>query len=139
MFRRLGNGFIGIDGTHNITQYEGMELYTMIARDRWGQGKRYIYITSVTDSLRCCAKFRRACCLDADVKQDNGNAFFFCCLDPGSEPSNPAICNNDRLRSGANCRTRGRLHPKQCLPVHMARAARDLIAFSDNGISGALG
>jgi hypothetical protein len=31
-FRRLGNGFIGIDGTHNITQYEGMELFTVIAR-----------------------------------------------------------------------------------------------------------
>ena len=38
-FRRLGDGFIGIDGTHNITQYEGMQLFTVIARDCWGRGK----------------------------------------------------------------------------------------------------
>ena len=38
-FRRLGNGFIGIDATHNITQYQTLLLFTIIARDRWGQGK----------------------------------------------------------------------------------------------------
>ena len=38
-FRRLGDGFIGIDATHNITQYENLLLFTIIARDRWGHGK----------------------------------------------------------------------------------------------------
>lgn len=38
-FRRLGNGFIGIDATHNITQYQNLLLFTIIARDHWGHGK----------------------------------------------------------------------------------------------------
>ena len=38
-FRRLGNGFIGIDATHNITQYHNLLLFTIIARDHWGHGK----------------------------------------------------------------------------------------------------
>ena len=37
-FRRLGNGFIGIDATHNITQYPDFLLFTIVARDRWGHG-----------------------------------------------------------------------------------------------------
>jgi hypothetical protein len=37
-FRRLGNGFIGIDATHNVTQYQDLLLFTIIARDRWGHG-----------------------------------------------------------------------------------------------------
>ena len=38
-FRRLGSGFIGIDATHNTTQYQNLLLFTIIARDHWGQGK----------------------------------------------------------------------------------------------------
>jgi len=38
MFRRLGNGFIRIDATHNVTQYPNFLLFTIIARDRWGCG-----------------------------------------------------------------------------------------------------
>jgi hypothetical protein len=37
-FRRLGNGFNGIDATHNITHYNGMLLFTIIVRDQWGHG-----------------------------------------------------------------------------------------------------
>jgi hypothetical protein len=37
-FERLGNGFIGIDATHNTTQYRDLQLFTIIARDRWGHG-----------------------------------------------------------------------------------------------------
>jgi hypothetical protein len=37
-FRRLGNGFIRIDATHNITQYRDFLLFTIVARDRWGHG-----------------------------------------------------------------------------------------------------
>jgi hypothetical protein len=29
-FQRLGNGFIGIDATHNITQYQDLLLFTII-------------------------------------------------------------------------------------------------------------
>jgi len=32
-FQRLGNGFIGIDATYNITQYYNLLLFTIIARD----------------------------------------------------------------------------------------------------------
>ena len=38
-FRRLGGYFIGIDGTHSITIYEGLQLFTIIVRDRWGHGE----------------------------------------------------------------------------------------------------
>ena len=38
-FRRLGSAFIGIDATHNVTQYQNLLLFTIIARDRWGHGK----------------------------------------------------------------------------------------------------
>jgi len=38
-YREFGNGFIGIDATHNITQYQDLLLFTIIARDRWGHGK----------------------------------------------------------------------------------------------------
>jgi hypothetical protein len=37
-FQRLGNGFIGIDATHNVTQYQDLLLFTIVARDRWGHG-----------------------------------------------------------------------------------------------------
>jgi len=35
----LGSGFIGIDVTYNITQYQDLLLFTIIARDHWGHGK----------------------------------------------------------------------------------------------------
>jgi hypothetical protein len=38
-FRRLGNGFIRIDATHNITHYKEMLLFMIMARDNWGHGK----------------------------------------------------------------------------------------------------
>ena len=37
-FQRLSNGFIGIDATHNTTQYQDLLLFTIIARDQWGHG-----------------------------------------------------------------------------------------------------
>ena len=33
---RLGNGFISIDVTHNITQYPDFLLFMIVARDWWG-------------------------------------------------------------------------------------------------------
>ena len=35
-FREIENGFLGIDATHNTTQYVGLQLFTLIARDHWG-------------------------------------------------------------------------------------------------------
>ena len=37
-FECLGNGFLGIDTTHNITQYKGILLFTLMAWDKWGHG-----------------------------------------------------------------------------------------------------
>ncbi len=37
-FQRLGNRFIRIDATHNITQYLDFLLFTIIVRDQWGHG-----------------------------------------------------------------------------------------------------
>lgn len=38
VFWQLGNTFLGIDATHNVTQYEGILLFTIMARDHWGHG-----------------------------------------------------------------------------------------------------
>jgi hypothetical protein len=38
MFQHLGNGFIGIDATHNVTQYPDFLLFTIVVRDQWGHG-----------------------------------------------------------------------------------------------------
>ena len=37
-FQRLGNGFIGINATHNVTHYKDYLLFTIITRDNWGHG-----------------------------------------------------------------------------------------------------
>jgi hypothetical protein len=37
-FCRLGNAFLGMDATHNVTQYKGILLFTIMAQDRWGHG-----------------------------------------------------------------------------------------------------
>ena len=37
-YQRLGNGFLGIDVTHNVTQYKGILLFTLMAWDNWGHG-----------------------------------------------------------------------------------------------------
>jgi hypothetical protein len=37
-FQHLGNAFLGVDATHNCTQYEGILLFTIMARDHWGKG-----------------------------------------------------------------------------------------------------
>jgi hypothetical protein len=38
VFGHLSNGFIGIDATHNITQYANFLLFTIIVRDQWARG-----------------------------------------------------------------------------------------------------
>jgi hypothetical protein len=40
MFQRLGNALLCIDATHNTTCYSGLPLFTIMARDHWGHGKR---------------------------------------------------------------------------------------------------
>jgi hypothetical protein len=42
---RLGI-MIGIDTTHNTTQYERVSLFTIIVRDHWGHGKYYYLVIS---------------------------------------------------------------------------------------------
>ena len=37
-FTLIGENFLGIDATHNTTQYAGLLLFTLIARDHWGHG-----------------------------------------------------------------------------------------------------
>ena len=35
-YKRLGNRFLGIDVTHNVMQYKGILLFTLMAWDNWG-------------------------------------------------------------------------------------------------------
>src|SRR6266403_229879 len=43
-FQHLGNAFLGVDVTHNCTQYDGILLFTMMARDHWGKGTLLLFI-----------------------------------------------------------------------------------------------
>jgi hypothetical protein len=36
VYECLGNGFLGIDTTHNVTQYKRILLFTLMAWDNWG-------------------------------------------------------------------------------------------------------
>jgi len=50
-YRHLGNVFLGIDATHNITQYKGILLFMLMACDHWGHGKlRSNYFEIIIDS-----------------------------------------------------------------------------------------
>ena len=37
-YEQLGNGFLGIDTTHNITIYKGILLFILMVQDKWGHG-----------------------------------------------------------------------------------------------------
>ena len=37
-YKHLGNRFLGINTTHNITQYKGILLFTLMVWDKWGHG-----------------------------------------------------------------------------------------------------
>ncbi|KAJ7783904.1 hypothetical protein DFH07DRAFT_764281 [Mycena maculata] len=37
-WEKYGTKFAGIDGTHNMTHYENMTLFTLLVRDEWGHG-----------------------------------------------------------------------------------------------------
>lgn len=37
-WRKYGNGFAGLDATHNTTHYVNMSLFTLMTRDEWGHG-----------------------------------------------------------------------------------------------------
>ena len=37
-YKHLGNRFLGIDVTHNVMQYKGILLFTLMAQDNWGHG-----------------------------------------------------------------------------------------------------
>lgn len=44
--RHLGSYMLHIDGTHNVSCYKNMILYTILGRDEWGHGepfKRFVY------------------------------------------------------------------------------------------------
>ena len=35
-YEHLGNRFLGIDVTHNVTQYKGILIFTLMVQDNWG-------------------------------------------------------------------------------------------------------
>ena len=38
VYKHLGNGSLDIDVTHNVTQYKGILLFTLMAWNNWGHG-----------------------------------------------------------------------------------------------------
>jgi len=91
-FRRLGHRFIGIDTTHNTTQYKDIMLYTIVAQDDWGHGALLIYIWSLVADI----SDRRPCRLDALVINEKGCCCLFSQLGEASESGCSAINHYDR-------------------------------------------
>ena len=88
-FREIGNGFLGIDATHNTTQYVGLQLFTLIARDRWGHGAlRSRYSIRYFSSLD-----RRSGGLDAVIERDGGYNTILSTICQGEEPDSQS-CNH---------------------------------------------
>ena len=91
-FRRLGNGFIGIDATHNTTQYQDLLLFTIVARDHWGHGKGSMILIFDNGLI----SHRRSSCLDADVKHDDRYHNLLCQMGQGRQSISPAWSDHDR-------------------------------------------
>jgi hypothetical protein len=86
-FQRLGNGFIGIDATHNVTQYQDFLLFTIIAHDLWGHG---MLLTTEIGRGMLMPFTRRSCRVDAVIQCDNEHNHVLCQLGERSEPRCPA-------------------------------------------------
>lgn len=58
----IGKAVLHIDGTHNTTAYDNMQLYTILGRDKWGKGTHLLFEQSTLNdsSLTRCAS-----CMDA--------------------------------------------------------------------------
>ena len=74
-FRALGSGFVSIDGTHNTTQYAGMQLFMLLVRDQWGHGALCGIFPFVDNSLM--PLYRGSYCVDAVVKWHRSNYQIF--------------------------------------------------------------
>lgn len=49
-WQRYGTKFAGLDATHNTTHYTNMSLFTLMTRDKWGQGlfSGYLFLHALT-------------------------------------------------------------------------------------------
>ena len=101
-FRRLGNRFIGIDATHNTTQYKDIMLYTLIARDDWGHGASALFLDLVPECSH--PDYRCPGCLDGFIIDENGSRRILSQLGERSEPGGSAVGHYVRSRPGpARC------------------------------------
>jgi len=55
---KYGVHYMGIDGTHNCTQYQATTLFTLIARNDWGRGVSFtcVSISVVSNNYRCTCR-----------------------------------------------------------------------------------
>ena len=68
-FNLIGKKFLGIDATHNTTQYVGLQLLTLIARDCWGHGVHKLQFIKLLMQFPRQAYLLRGCCHQAVQKQ----------------------------------------------------------------------
>ena len=64
VWNEIGAHYLGTDGTHNVTQYESLILYSLLGRDEWGKGTFLSSQCFSSDSLS-----RRTCCIYAGLEQ----------------------------------------------------------------------
>ena len=61
-FNLIGKDFLGIDATHNTTQYVGLQLFTLIAQDCWGHGAHKLPFIQLLIQFPRQAYLSRGCC-----------------------------------------------------------------------------
>ena len=68
-WKEFGGHFLGLDAMHNTMQFEGFQLFTLIARDLWGCGMSNC--TSHTNSMPTA--YRSSHRLDDRIKHQGGD------------------------------------------------------------------
>lgn len=67
----FGNSMLHIDGTHNVTCYHNLNLYTILGRDKQGKG---VFLQSVGYILSSYESNRNPTCLVPFVRRDRAFA-----------------------------------------------------------------
>ena len=100
-FRNLGNAFLGIDATHNVTQYKGILLFTIMARDHWGHGACFSCFLRNAATTECSLGVPVAWMLSSNGTQATIK-FFIDFVKTQSPDVSPSIFMTDRDQAQVN-------------------------------------
>ena len=95
-FQRLGNRFVGIDVTHNTTQYKDIMLYTIITRDDWGHGASGLLPNLIPGIANISATGVPVAWMVSSSMRKDAVAFFLNWVKEASPDVRPSVIMSDR-------------------------------------------